>query len=407
MRLTLAQVRKTAVILSIVILSGLGGYRLGLKGTPLPFIDQGQVHIDRTLPENRKDIEFDLFWKTWEILESSYFDKSKLNAREMVYGAIKGMVSAVGDPYTVFLPPAEQKRSEEDLGGAFEGVGIQIGFKGSQLAVIAPLEGSPAEKAGVRAGDFIVGIKDAKKGIDRGTIGITLPEAVEAIRGPAGSQVVLVLTREGKDEPFEVEITRAQIEVPSVRVEFVGEGGNIAHLKLLRFGEQTKSEWDQAIMEIIRSNAKGVILDVRNNPGGFLSGSVSISSEFLTRGVVVIQEDGRGRREVLSVTGRPRLPATPLVVLVNKGSASASEIVAGALKDHKRARIIGEATFGKGTIQEAQELDSSGLHITVARWLTPDGNWINEQGLKPDVEIIDDPETEEDEQLQKAVELLR
>lgn len=363
-----------------------------------------QVNIERKLPAGREDVSFALFWEVWDRLEANYFDKTKLDQAKMVYGAIQGMVASLGDPYTVFLPPEEQKRTMEDLGGEFEGVGIQIGFKGSQLAVIAPLEGTPAEKAGVKAGDFIVGIKDEKKGIEMSTAGITLPEAVEKIRGPAGSKVTLVLTRKGVDEPFEVEITRARIEVPSVELETVD---GVAHLKLLRFGEQTNGEWSEAIRELADQNSKGLILDLRNNPGGFLQGAVFVVSEFLSQGVVVVQEDGRGNRQELTVSGRPRLGDLPLVVLVNGGSASASEIVAGALRDHGRAKIVGEPTFGKGTIQEAQQLNSSGLHITTQRWLTPNGVFVNETGLKPDVEVEDNPETEVDEQLQKALELLR
>lgn len=367
-----------------------------------------KVTIERRLPVEKQDLNFDLFWEVWDRVYQNYYAREKLDPAGMVYGAIKGMVAAIGDPYTVFLAPSEQKRTKEDLGGVFEGVGIQIGFKGSQLAVIAPLEGSPAQKAGIKAGDFIVGIKDKRSGIDRGTIGITLPEAVEAIRGPAGTPVTLVLTREGVDEPFEIEITRAKIEVPSVELSFVSEG-EVAHLKLLRFGEQTSSEWTSAINQIVnrKLQPKGVILDLRNNPGGFLNGSVVFASEFLQSGVIVIQEDARGERQSFSATGRARLSSIPLVVLVNAGSASASEIMAGAIRDHARAKIVGETTFGKGTIQEAQELTGgAGLHITTAKWLTPSGFWVEEKGIEPDIKIEDNPDTEEDEQLMRAIEAL-
>lgn len=409
MKLTLAQIRKIVFSLFALILAGAGGFWLGQNRLQVELSNyKPKVTIERRLPVEKQDLNFDLFWEVWDRVYQNYYAREKLDPAGMVYGAIKGMVAAIGDPYTVFLAPSEQKRTKEDLGGVFEGVGIQIGFKGSQLAVIAPLEGSPAQKAGIKAGDFIVGIKDKRSGIDRGTIGITLPEAVEAIRGPAGTPVTLVLTREGVDEPFEIEIARAKIEVPSVELSFVSEG-EVAHLKLLRFGEQTSSEWTSAINQIVnrKLQPKGVILDLRNNPGGFLNGSVVFASEFLQSGVIVIQEDARGERQSFSATGRARLSSIPLVVLVNAGSASASEIMAGAIRDHARAKIVGETTFGKGTIQEAQELTGgAGLHITTAKWLTPSGFWVEEKGIEPDIKVEDNPDTEEDEQLQKAIEAL-
>lgn len=421
MKLTLPKIRLVSIILSIIVVAFAGGWWFGHQDVTVKLSGfKPQVNISRQLPEAHQNVDFKLFWEVWDTLENKYFDRTKIDQQKMVLGAIKGMVGALGDPYTVFLPPDEQKRTTEDLGGQFEGVGIQIGFKGSQLAVMTPLDGSPAQKAGVLAGDFIVGIKDKDKSIEKGTVGMNLPEAVNFIRGPAGTKVTLVLTRKGKDEPFEVEITRAKIDVPSVILSFeenpsAGSGQAIAHLKLLRFGDNTNGEWDTAISKItlrLRSGQenqklKGMILDLRNNPGGYLNGAVDVASEFLKSGVVVIQEDGKGNRKKMEVTGRPRLADIPLVVLVNGGSASASEIVAGALKDNTRAKIVGEKTFGKGTIQEAQELDSSGLHITTARWLTPNGTWVNEKGLEPDLEVKDNPETKEDEQLQEALKLLQ
>lgn len=412
MKLTLPKIRLGAILLSIIIISFAGGWWFGHQD--VKFQKDGiipKISVDRRMPTARANVDFALFWEVWDRLESDYFDKSKIDSQKMVLGAIKGMVAAVGDPYTVFLPPDEQKRTKEDLGGQFEGVGIQIGFKGTQLAVIAPLEGTPAETAGVKAGDFIIGIKDKNKNVEVGTVGLSLPDAVGYIRGTAGTKVTLVLLREGANKPFEAEITRAKIDVPSVIISFEGTQKNIAHLKLLKFGDNTNGEWDKAIANIKKhtlgqQKAKGMILDLRNNPGGYLTGAVTISSEFISSGTVVMQEDGKGNRKEFPVSGRGKLTDIPVVVLVNGGSASASEIVAGALKDHNRAKIVGEKTFGKGTIQEAQELDSSGLHITTARWLTPNGTWVNGEGLKPDVEIKDNPETKEDEQLEKALEIL-
>lgn len=403
MKLTLSHIRRFALILSLIAVSFASGWWANENGIRLK-TESGTVRtIDRLSPQ--KPADFSLFWEVWDKLEASYFDKSKLNSEKMVLGAIKGMVASLEDPYTVFLPPAEQKRTQEDLGGEFEGIGIQIGFKGSQLAVIAPLEGTPAEKAGVKAGDFIIGIKDKAKDIDMGTAGISLPDAVEAIRGRAGTPVILVLTRQGVEKPLEVEVVRAKIEVPSVELSFVGE---VAHLKLLRFGDNTNGEWANAISRVKSQKPKGVVLDLRNNPGGYLNGAVFVASEFLRSGNAVLQEDGRGNRQEFKVTGKANLGDIPLVVLVNGGSASASEIVAGALKDHGRAKIVGEKTFGKGTIQESLQLDSSGLHVTTAKWLTPNGSWVNEtNGLGPDVTVSDNGETEEDEQLQEAIKALQ
>lgn len=417
-RLTLRQVRITVLIISLLLLAGGIGFSLGQRQVSLHWENyQPKVLIERTLPAEKQDIDFSIFWDVWDRLYASYLDKSALSPAKMVYGAIQGMVSSLGDPYTVFLSPDEQKRSKEDLGGAFEGVGIQLGYKNGNLAVIAPLSGMPAEKAGVKAGDLILKIEDQE------TTGITLPEAVKLIRGPTGTTIKLTLLHEGEDEPYEVAIARGTIIVKSVEAELVNteeQKGTeaqkkIAHLKLMRFGERTDEEWHEAVNEIISecqsvkvSGCQGVVLDLRNNPGGYLSGAVFIASEFLSGGVVVQQELADGRRETFSVDRRGRLLDIPLVVLVNKGSASASEIVAGALSEQGRAEIVGETTFGKGTIQEAQDLPSgTGLHITTARWLLPSGESVDKKGVIPDYEVKLDPEKpEEDLQLEKAIELL-
>ncbi|HKY73862.1 MAG TPA: S41 family peptidase [Patescibacteria group bacterium] len=346
----------------------------------------------------------------WRRLETYYFDPEKIDAKKMVYGAIQGMTSALGDPYTVYLPPEDQKRSMEDLQGSFDGVGIQLGFKNQTLAVVAPLKGHPAEKADVRAGDLIIRIKDEKKGIDRDTAGITLPEAVDLIRGPKGTTVKLTFLREG-GQPLEKELMRDTILVPSVElatVEF--DGKKAAHLSLSRFGERTNGEWNTAVSQIIseRSTIKGIVLDMRNNPGGYLQGAIDVASEFIPNGTVVTQQ-GRVESQVYTVNHKGRLIDIPIIVLVNKGSASASEIVAGALRDRRNAKLVGENTFGKGTVQDAQDdlPGGAGLHITIARWLLPSGNWIHEKGLAPDVSAVDDVNTADvDEALQKAVEVL-
>lgn len=410
-KLSLQFIRRFLLGLILVFVIFAVGFLAGSSTGGAEILKPIKVNLSRGLPENRQTLNFSLFWSVWDTLDSQYFDSTKIVPADLVYGSIKGMVQAVGDPYTVFLPPNENSVVQEDLQGNFEGVGIQIGFRGNQLAVIAPLADSPAERAGVEAGDFIIGITDEAKGIDRGTVGISLPEAVQIIRGPAGSEITLTLLRNGTAEPITVEITRASIDVPSLILSFVDkpDGKRVAHLQLLKFGGDTYAEWNTAVSQILAEpNLVGIVLDLRNNPGGFLQGAIDFASEFLPVGKVVVIQEGRDlQSEEYSVTKAGRLGQVKVVVLVNQGSASASEILAGALKDHNRAKLVGQTTFGKGTIQEPQQINGgAALHITVARWLTPNRFWVNDGGIVPDIEVEDDPETEEDEELEAAINLL-
>ncbi len=404
--MSLKQIRKAILFVTLVLLAGGAGWWLNdqFKIQNLKF----KVEI-----QAKAGVDLSLFWDVWQRLERDYLDKSALDKEKMVYGAIKGMTQSLGDPYTVFLEPGENKKAKEDLNGAFEGVGIQLGYKEDRLAVIAPLKGTPAEKAGVKAGDLILKIVDQQKEVDKETIGISLPEAVNLIRGPKGQPVTLTLLSEGEEKPHEVEIVRGTIIVPSVEVEFIDtEKARLAHLKLMRFGERTNGEWQEAVGKInvqcpiINAQCIGVILDMRNNPGGYLNGAVFITSEFLSNGVVV-QQEGKEGVKTYSVNRKGKLMGYPLVILVNKGSASASEIAAGSLRDHARGKIVGEKTFGKGTVQEAQDMEGgAGLHITTARWLLPSGEWIGEEGIEPDFVVELDQEREGDEQLERAIEVL-
>lgn len=365
--------------------------------------------LNKELPKNI-DIDFKLFWDTWDLLSSEYLDKAQIDPQKLFYGAISGMVSAVGDPYTVFLPPEAQKYSKEDLNGSFEGVGLELGFnQDKRLVVIAPVQGTPAEKAGIKSQDLIlkIDLKDAT--------GLSLPEAVKLIRGKKGTEVTLTIFREGEDEPREIKLTRDNIIVKSVILSFKEskENKKIAYLKLTRFGDRTKDEWQVAVSDILSSGASGLILDMRNNPGGFLDGAVFIASEFLEKGDVVLQENQKGDKTSYGVMRKGKLLKLPMVVLINKGSASASEIVAGALQDRNRAKLVGEKSFGKGTIQIAEDLPGgAGIHITTAKWLTPNGRWVNTtEGLEPDVKIEESkdkdlPAGRQDLQLEKALELL-
>lgn len=403
-KLNLRSARLIIIVVLLVVVSGWTGFWLGTHQFQIDFSQKGIVKIDRKIPADKQDVDFALFWEVWDRLEENYLNKEEIDPAQMVFGAIQGMVASLDDPYTVFLKPPENKEVKEDLNGAFEGVGIQLGYKDDQLAVMAPLKGTPADKAGVKAGDLILKINEEAANE------LSADEAAQKIRGPKGTKVKLTLLHSGEKESYEVEITRETIIVPSVEVDFLSDNGQtVAHLKLLKFGDRTAEEWEKAVNQILdyQPQVKGIVLDLRNNPGGYLTGSVFIASEFLSSGVIVQQEQANGFKETYSVDRQGKLLAQPLVVLINEGSASASEIVAGSLRDHQRVRIVGTKSFGKGTIQEAEDLPGgAGLHITTARWLLPSGESIDEVGLKPDVEIKDDPETEADEQLAKAIEAL-
>lgn len=365
--------------------------------------------IGQAQPANEK-INFDTFWEVWGYLEQDYLDSEKLDAGKMVDGAIGGMTSALGDPYTVYLPPEDNQRNAEDLAGVFYGVGIELGYIDETLAVIAPVEGGPAEKAGVQAGDLILHVKDASKNLDEDTTGWSLDEAVNKIRGQRGEVVSLTLLRQNNgNEPFVVDLTRDEIIVKSAQVEFVDFAGKkAAHIKLSKFGERTESEWDGIVTEILaqRANLAGIVLDMRNNPGGFFDVSIDLAGDFFRNGIVVSQQ-GKIQTQDFRVNGGGRLVGIPTVILVNRGSASASEIVAGALRDNVGTKLVGEQTFGKGTVQDRRELSNGGgLHVTIGRWLMPKGESIQDAGLSVDVEIQDNPDTTEDEVLQKGVEQL-
>lgn len=358
-----------------------------------------------------ESIDLTYFWEAWSHLQTDYLKSEEMDEAKMVDGATQGMVAALGDPYTMYLPPEDNRRSGEDLAGTFFGVGIELGYKEGILAVMAPLPGTPAEQAGVKAGDLILKVKDPGIEFEEETSGWSLQEAVNHIRGPKGSVVTLTLYRDDNGaEPFNVELRRDEILVNSVEIEFVEQGGQeYAHLKLIRFGERTMEEWNEAVKQISakKSNLGGIVLDVRNDPGGFFDVAIDIASDFIRNGVVVSQKGKYSSKDYTS-RGTARLADLPLVVLVNGGSASASEIVAGALRDQLGTKLVGEQTFGKGSVQDRRELSNGGgLHITISRWLLPGGSWIDDKGMSVDIEVEDNPETEQDEVLLKGIESLQ
>ncbi len=389
-----------AVLLSFVI-----GWQVGHKDYTLSWQNyKPSITVDSTQVPKDANIDFKLFWQTWDLLNKEYVDKKALDPQKMYYGAISGMVASLGDPYTVFLPPSSQKSVKEELGGSFEGVGMELGFnKDKRLAVISPLPGTPAEKAGIKPGDLILKInsKDSNS--------MTLPDAVNEIRGPKGTSVKLQIYHDGDKNPTDLEVIRDTIVVKSVAFsQKTTQGGKkIAYIKLTRFGEQTDNEWNDAMSSALAWGPDGVVLDLRNNPGGFLDDAVYIGSEFVDSGDIVLQENASGEKIPYKVSRVGRGLKLPLVVLINKGSASASEIVAGAIQDHKRGQLVGEQSFGKGTIQEAQDLPGgTGIHITTAKWLTPNGHWIHNIGLTPDVPVAIGDDPTKDPQMDKALELL-
>ena len=351
-----------------------------------------------------QEIDFSLFWEVYHKLQEKFVDKGKFDIQKMIYGAISGMVKSLGDPYTVFFPPEETKRFEEDVKGSFEGVGMEIGTKKGQLQVIAPLEGTPAQRAELRAGDKILKINDTE------TSDLTVDEAVNLIRGPKGTEVTLTIFREEWLKTKEIKLVRDVIKVPSLKWEMKDE--NIAYIQLYQFSENASADFRKAAIEILESPAQKIILDLRNNPGGYLEVAQDITGWFLEKGKTVVIEDfGQGNKQEYKAQGPGTFSDYKIVILINQGSASASEILAGALRDNRGILLIGEKSFGKGSVQELEKLkEGSSLKITVAKWLTPKGQLITDVGLEPDtkVEMTDkDYEEDKDPQLDKAIEIIK
>jgi carboxyl-terminal processing protease len=338
-----------------------------------------------------------LFWKVWGMVTDSYVDQTALDDQSMVYGAIKGMVASMNDPYTVFMTPNETKDFNDSLNGTLEGIGAELTVKDQTLVVISPLKDSPAEKAGLLPGDVIYKIDGSL------TSDMTLFDAITKIRGQKGTKVTLTILRKTKKDPFDVAIIRDNVSVDSVSWEDKGHG--IFYIAINQFSDNTQAEFDDAVQKIVLQNPKGIILDLRYNGGGYLDASVSILSDFLAgkQSAVTIKKRDPSDNETMDVTGNAPLASVPLVVLVNAGSASASEIVAGAIQDHKRGIIMGEQTFGKGSVQEVDQLpDGSSLRITIAKWYTPNDKNISEVGITPDIVV---PLTEQDSEAKKDPQL--
>lgn len=399
--------RKHGALLLLGLLIAVSSYHLGSRSVPaLPPSQMGLINEGEGQPG---EVDFAPFWKAWNLINEKYVPASttakEVSDEEKVYGAISGLADSLGDPYTVFFPPVEAELFESDIRGNFEGVGMEVLAQDGVITVISPLKGSPAERAGIRAGDKIIRIDEEP------TTGLTTEEAVRKIRGPGGTRVALTLVRAGVKEPLEISITRAVIDIPVINTEVLGNG--VFKIDLYSFSENSPNLFRAALREFITSGSDKLILDLRGNPGGYLEAAIDMASWFLPSSKVVVREDFSGTRDEKTYRSRGYdifNDNLKFVILVDKGSASASEILAGALKEHGKAVIVGERTFGKGSVQELVDLTSdTSLKITVARWLTPRGLSISETGVEPDHTVpytAEDKAAGRDPALAKALEIL-
>lgn len=389
---------------SVLLVGGVfvAGYAIGVRN-PSEVIVKGITNMGD--PDVAAD--FSVFWEAWKKLQEFHVDGGKVADTKLVYGAAAGMTNAYNDPNTVFFPPEDSKKFEEDIKGEFGGIGAEIGMKNDQLVIVAPLKESPAERAGLKSGDKILKVGDTA------TAGLSVPDAVKLIRGPIGTAVVLNVFRDEWVKPRDVRIVRQTIVIPTVDWNFKEAEGNFVHFQLYNFNQNALASFSRAAAEIAERNVRGMVLDVRNNPGGFLESAVAMAGYFLDRGEVVARERFRsGEEQVFKAQGNALFKSLPLVVLVNEGSASASEILAGALRVQRDdVKLVGAKTFGKGSVQELQRLhDGSQVKITIANWLLPDGELIEKKGLTPDVLVEmteEDIKAERDPQLAKAFEVLK
>jgi len=373
-----------------------GANQVRQNGEPL---NEGTAQISTS----GEKVDMRLFWDVWALLASKYVDPQALDFKEMIYGSIKGMVYSLEDPYTTFLTPKENKDFQNGLEGTLEGIGAELTLRNELITVVSPLKNSPAKKAGLQPEDVILKID----GVDVNEY--SFEQAVMKIRGTRGTKVVLTIVRKGLDEPIDLTIIRETININSVDWKMKD---NLAIVEINQFGDKTQDEFSKAISEILPKRPSGIILDLRYNGGGYLDGAVDIVSEFIDKGKVVsVKKRNPEEDEVIYVNGQARVANVPMVVLINKGSASASEIVAGAIQDYARGKVIGEESFGKGTVQEVENLiDGSSLRVTVAKWYTPNNNNISEVGIKPDIEVkrtVEDMAANIDPQLDAAIEYLK
>jgi carboxyl-terminal processing protease len=390
------------VVVAIALVGG--GFFFGFQaGRKLPenITVHGVSNIENGEPA---DIDFTFFWRAWKAIEDGYLRNDKIASQDKVYGAINGLVNSLQDPYSEFLSPQDNQKFREDIQGNFGGIGAELGMKDHQLVIIAPLKDTPASRADLRAGDQILAINSSS------TEGITVDAAVNLIRGPEGTVVTLTIVRKGWDKPKDFKITRENIVVPTLDSETVG--GNLAHVSLHGFNANADILFYKAMLGALMNGNQGLILDLRDDPGGYLEVAADLAGWFLPRGKLVVSEAGKaGPPEEFRASGNAALVDFPVVVLINGGSASAAEILAGALRDQRKIKLVGENSFGKGTVQQLEDLgDGSSIKLTVAHWVLPSGHILENGGLKPDYEVKmtdEDRANKRDPQLDKAVEVLK
>jgi carboxyl-terminal processing protease len=381
-----------------------GGYYMGQRGFIFEIRkNPPKIEVSNRYPSNQK-IDFGRFWEVWDLVSANYLERP-VDPQKMLWGAITGMVASLGDPYTSYLPPETNKNVQNALNGKYEGIGAELAIKDGLLIVIAPLDGSPAKAAGVKSGDKIFKID----GIS--TLGLSVADAVSKIKGTAGTKVTLTL-QTGNDQPRDTEITRGVITISSV--SWVDKGDGTLYIRISRFGGETNADWDKAVSEanVKMKELDAIIIDVRGNPGGYLDSAVYIAGEFFANKPVIYKESALGDQVPFDTKRIGVFQKVPgVIVIVDEGSASASEILASALKDNIGAKIVGMKSFGKGTIQDAKDFsDGSGVHITIAKWLTPNKEWIHKVGIEPDFKVelnADNTKDGADPQLAKALELAK
>ncbi|MBI4122231.1 MAG: S41 family peptidase [Parcubacteria group bacterium] len=395
---------KSYATVFLLILVFFGGWYAGQGRTSNNAGTSGVMRVLNTSGQPKdtgSDVDFNLFWQVWNDIKANYV-KQPVNETDLFYGAMRGMIGALDDPYSDFYNPELAAQFNEELSGSFSGIGVEIGKRSGLVVIITPLADSPGERAGLKPGDLVLAIDKTE------TTDMPLDQAVTLIRGKEGTTVVLTVLSKGGSEPKDVSVVRQKIEHTGLRWEV---RGNLAYVKLSTFDEETETLLNKFIREYeARGDLKGIVLDMRNNPGGFLEMAIEAASAWVEDGVVVRERDRDGNERLHNARGRARLAGVPTVVLVNEGSASAAEILAGALQDYGAATIIGKTTFGKGSVQKYEGLkDGSSFRLTVARWFTPKERAIDEVGIKPDIEVDlteEDFNQEKDPQLEAAIRAL-
>jgi carboxyl-terminal processing protease len=394
---------KKKYLLTIVFVIAIfsGGFFVGKGSSSLKSASITDIILNNS--DTVSEADLGLFWKAWKIIDQKSPDAKKVGTNDRIYGAIKGLAASLGDPYTVFFTPSEQKSFQEQLKGSFAGVGMEIGIKDDILTVISPIKGTPAYKAGILAGDKIVSID----GIT--TQDLSVDDAVKKIRGEVGTKVKIEIFHEGAKKTEIKELTRATIVIENIEYSLRKDG--VFVIKLFSFNDDSDIKFQQAITEFSKSNSNKLIIDLRNNPGGYLESAVNIASWFIKPGEVIVKEDYGGKQDsdVYTSKGYDLLKNKKFktVVLINKGSASASEILTGALKEYGIATVIGETSFGKGSVQQVVPInEETSLKITIANWLTPNGVWISKQGITPDI-IVKNTSSKVDTQFNKALEIVK